>query len=103
MLADLGLAELRQYRPEVAEPADFDEFWAGELAAARAYAAERRRSCAADSPVRHAEVFDVTFPGYGGEPVRGLAAGPARCSRRARSWWWSSSATAAVAATRSTG
>ena len=44
MLADLGLAELRQYRPEVAEPADFDEFWAAELAAARAYARRAGRS-----------------------------------------------------------
>ena len=70
MLTDLGLTELRQYRPDVAEPADFDEFWAGELAAARAYAAEPA-FVRADTPVRHAEVFDVTFPGYGGEPVRG--------------------------------
>ena len=29
MLADLPLAELRDYAPEVAEPADFDDFWAG--------------------------------------------------------------------------
>ena len=38
MLSDLTLPELREYRPEVAEPADFDEFWASELAAARAAA-----------------------------------------------------------------
>ncbi len=40
MLSDLTLPELREYRPEVAEPADFDEFWASELAAARAQPAE---------------------------------------------------------------
>ena len=33
MLRDLPLPELRQYRPAVEEPADFDEFWASELAA----------------------------------------------------------------------
>ena len=36
MLADLPLDELRRYVPDVAEPADFDEFWAGQLDAARA-------------------------------------------------------------------
>jgi cephalosporin-C deacetylase len=70
MLSDLSLSELRQYRPEVAEPADFDDFWSAELAAARAHGAEPSFT-PADSRVRHAEVLDVTFPGYGGEPIRG--------------------------------
>jgi cephalosporin-C deacetylase len=70
VLSDLTLDELRAYRPEVAEPADFDEFWAGELTAARAEGDEPSFE-PVDGPVRHAEVFDVTFPGYGGEPVRG--------------------------------
>ena len=69
MLSDLSLPELRQYRPEVAEPADFDEFWARELAASRAEPGEPTFVPAA-AEVRHAEVFDVTFPGYGGDPVR---------------------------------
>jgi len=34
MLRDLPLDELRRYQPAVAEPADFAEFWAAELAAA---------------------------------------------------------------------
>ena len=33
---DLPLDELRGFRPEVAEPADFDDFWAATIAAARA-------------------------------------------------------------------
>jgi cephalosporin-C deacetylase len=69
MLSDLTLPELLEYRPEVAEPADFDEFWASELATARAQPAEPLFA-AAHTGIRHAEVFDVTFPGYGGEPVR---------------------------------
>jgi len=69
MLSDLALPQLRQYCPDVQEPADFDEFWAGQLATARAHGGEPTFA-AADSRVRHAEVLDVTFPGYGGEPVR---------------------------------
>jgi cephalosporin-C deacetylase len=70
MLADLPLAELRRYAPDVAEPADFDEFWAGQLAAARAGAADPV-FVRTDTPARHAEVFDVTFGGYGGDPIKG--------------------------------
>jgi cephalosporin-C deacetylase len=69
VLADLPLAELRRYRPEVAEPADFDEFWAAELAAALEHDREPEFT-PADTLVRHADVADVTFPGYAGEPVR---------------------------------
>ena len=40
MLRDLSLDELRGYTPDVAEPADFAEFWAAELAAAATRDAE---------------------------------------------------------------
>jgi cephalosporin-C deacetylase len=75
MLADLPLAELRRYAPDVAEPDDFDEFWAGQLAAARAGAAGPVFT-RVDTPIRHAEVFDVTFPGYGGDPIKGWLSVP---------------------------
>jgi cephalosporin-C deacetylase len=70
MFTDLPLSELRSYAPEVAEPADFDEFWAGQLAAARA-AARAPVFTPAPAVLRHAGVFDVTFAGYGGDPVKG--------------------------------
>jgi cephalosporin-C deacetylase len=70
MLADLPLAELRSYAPEVAEPADFDTFWASELSAARARPLDPRFA-KVDTAIRHAEVFDVTFAGYGGDPIKG--------------------------------
>jgi cephalosporin-C deacetylase len=70
MFADLPLAELRRYLPDVAEPADFDEFWSGQLAAARA-ATWAPTFTPAAAAVRHADVFDVTFAGYGGDPVKG--------------------------------
>ncbi|HEY7143295.1 MAG TPA: acetylxylan esterase [Streptosporangiaceae bacterium] len=69
MLADLPLDELREYRPEVAEPADFGRFWAGELSAARAHRGEPSFA-SARSPLRHAAVYDVTFAGHGGDPVK---------------------------------
>ena len=55
MLADLPLTDLRGYRPDVAEPADFDSFWTEQLGAARAHRAEPAFTLT-DSPVRHAEV-----------------------------------------------
>jgi cephalosporin-C deacetylase len=70
MFVDLPLAELRQYRPDVAEPADFDAFWADQLAAARA-SDVRPEFTPVDTPIRHADVFDVTFGGFGGDPVKG--------------------------------
>ena len=54
MLADLPLTDLRGYRPDVAEPADFDSFWTEQLAAARAHRTEP--SFIADRlAIRHAE------------------------------------------------
>ena len=70
MFVDLPLAELRDYRPEVAEPADFDDFWAGQLSAAREHDLDAVFA-AVDTPIRHAEVLDVSFAGHGGDRVRG--------------------------------
>ena len=58
MLRDLPLDELRRYRPPVEEPADFDEFWASELAAAAASAAGPVFA-PAQTQIQHAGVFDV--------------------------------------------
>src|SRR5579862_4032351 len=73
MLADLPLSELRRYAPDVAEPADFDEFWAAQLGAAREHSAEPSFEPsfeAMESSARHAVVYDVTFAGYAGDPIR---------------------------------
>jgi cephalosporin-C deacetylase len=79
LLADLPLAELRHYQPEVAEPADFDDFWADQVATARSERGEASFT-AVESPVQHATVYDVTFPGYGGEPIKGWFLAPHRGS-----------------------
>lgn len=73
---DLPLDALRDYRPDVHEPADFDEFWAGTLAAARAVAEEPRVE-RVDSPLRLVDVFDLTFSGFGGDPVKAWMLTPA--------------------------
>ncbi|WP_346016294.1 acetylxylan esterase [Cellulomonas endometrii] len=65
----MPLADLRAYRPQVEEPTDFDAFWAETLEeAARAggdVVAEPY-----DGGLRAVEVRDVTFPGWGGQPVK---------------------------------
>jgi cephalosporin-C deacetylase len=70
MLVDSPLSELYAYRPEPTEPADFDAFWEQTLAASRA-AARPARFDPYDSGLRTVEVYDVTFSGYDGHPVRG--------------------------------
>jgi len=66
---DLSLPELRAYRPEVAEPDDFDAFWAETLTASRALA-QPPTVVAHPTPLTTLDVFDVTFSGYGGDPVK---------------------------------
>ena len=68
-LTDLPLADLRTFLPDVAEPADFDAFWRRTLDEARA-AASDPVVVAVDSPVTELIVEDLTFSGFGGEPIR---------------------------------
>jgi len=65
---DLPPAELRAYRPEVAEPADFDEFWARTIAESRA-AGGPVTVVPYDSGLSQVEVYDVRFPGFAGDPI----------------------------------
>jgi cephalosporin-C deacetylase len=70
MLVDWPLERLRDYRPERTEPADFDEFWAGTLKQARAKASPATYA-RHDAALATVEVFDLTFSGFDGQPVRG--------------------------------
>jgi cephalosporin-C deacetylase len=65
---DLSLPELRDYRPEIAEPADFDEFWSNTLDEARNFPSEPRLRRVA-SPLTQVEAYDVVFPGFAGQPI----------------------------------
>src|SRR5438552_3111388 len=66
---DLPLEELRAYRPQVAEPTDFDEFWARTISEARA-ADWAPRVTRIKSVLTSVEVNDVEFAGFGGDPIR---------------------------------
>ncbi|MGA3216067.1 MAG: acetylxylan esterase [Acidimicrobiales bacterium] len=69
MFVDLPLAELREYLPTVQEPSDFEQFWARQIEDARSHDIDAQFN-RAQSPVRHAQVFDVSFAGHGGDPIR---------------------------------
>ena len=66
---DLTLPELVSYRPEVAEPRDFDAFWQRTLAEARASGGEVVID-PVDAHLALIDAYDVTFPGFAGDPVR---------------------------------
>lgn len=69
MLTDLPLEALRDYRPEIAEPEGFDDFWRETLGAARAHDEAPRLTPVADTHLATVDVYDVRFPGWRGEPV----------------------------------
>ncbi|SBT40101.1 acetylxylan esterase [Micromonospora auratinigra] len=66
---DLPEAQLDAYRSDLREPEDFDAFWADTLAEARECGGpvEVTPVC---TPLTGLDVFDVTFPGFAGQPVR---------------------------------
>lgn len=66
---DLSLPELETYGPDIREPDDFDDFWAGTIADARSIGGAVQVT-PVSTPLTQIDVFDVTFPGFGGEPVR---------------------------------
>jgi len=67
---DLSRDELAAYRPELPAPPDLDAFWSQTLAGSRAAGASARFE-RVDSGLSVVETFDVTFSGFGGDPVRG--------------------------------
>jgi cephalosporin-C deacetylase len=69
MLTDLDEAALWEYRSTYKAPADFDEFWRRTLDEAAEYPLDVRIE-QVQTDLRTIDVFDVTFAGYGGHPVR---------------------------------
>jgi cephalosporin-C deacetylase len=76
-LIDLSLAELRDYRPERTEPTDFDQFWTETLEAARSHPIALEHTTV-DIGLPLISVDDVTFAGYGGQPIKAWLVRPAR-------------------------
>ncbi|MET0493614.1 MAG: acetylxylan esterase [Actinoplanes sp.] len=66
---DLTLDDLRDYAPDVREPADFDAFWQATLdeAAGKPVLVEVRPVA---TGLRLVDTWDVTFAGFGGDPIR---------------------------------
>lgn len=67
---DLELAQLQKYLPEREEPADFATFWQSTLTEARRFPLEAHFE-PIDFHLRTIETYDVTFNGYGGQPIKG--------------------------------
>ncbi|MFD7696237.1 acetylxylan esterase [Streptomyces sp. NPDC059805] len=78
-LFDLPLDELRAYRSASAEPEDFDSFWSVTLDEAREHDLDVRYE-PVDAGLTTVRVYDVTFAGFGGHPVKGWLRLPAGAS-----------------------
>ncbi|MFE9654930.1 acetylxylan esterase [Micromonospora sp. NPDC006431] len=81
MLVDWPLDRLRDYLPTRDEPTDFDDFWAITLTESRAEHWPAR-FVPYDAGLSTVEVYDVTFPGFAGQPVRGWFLLPRHASGR---------------------
>ncbi len=75
-LFDKPLEELQTYLPERTEPDDFDTFWQTTLQAAGNFPLEAHFEPVV-TPLRTLEVWDVTFNGYGGQPIKAWFLAPA--------------------------
>lgn len=65
---DLHLDDLRQYRPEVPESADFDAFWQRTVDEAAAVDVDLRLE-PVETPFRTVRIFDASFRGFAGDRV----------------------------------
>ena len=77
MFTDLAESHLREYRSSVVDPVDFDRFWETTLAESRAFDLGLVVE-PVETGLTTVDVFDVTFAGYGGEPVKAWLRVPAR-------------------------
>jgi len=69
MLTDLPLSQLREYRSVQREPDDFGDFWDRTLDEHRRFARNPVIERTA-TPLTTLDVYDIAFPGYGGESIR---------------------------------
>ncbi len=67
---DLPLDKLESYLPTRTEPNDFDAFWAQTLRETRQFPLNPQFT-QIDIGLRTVDTYDVTFSGYGGQPVKG--------------------------------
>jgi cephalosporin-C deacetylase len=70
MYFDLPLEQLQSYLPVRTEPADFDTFWKETLEQTRAFPLGSVFK-PVETGLKFLEVFDVTYNGYAGQPIKG--------------------------------
>ncbi|MFK0156448.1 acetylxylan esterase [Streptomyces sp. NPDC090499] len=75
-LFDLSPDELREHRSTSVAPDDFDAFWSKTLQEAREHDLDARFE-PVDAGLSTVDVYDVTFAGFGGHPVKGWLRLPA--------------------------
>jgi len=80
---DLPLDQLKTYRPEREEPSDFDAFWKSTLDETRKHPLNATFE-KVDYGLVAQETFDVTFAGFGGQPVKGWLILPAKAQRKGK-------------------
>lgn len=78
---DLPLDELERYRPDLSPPEDFDRVWSETLSSARSVPMQVQRK-PATTRLSTVTVDDLTFPGFGGEPVAAWLVRPANAQGR---------------------
>ncbi len=67
---DMPLDELRHYLPPREEPKDFDAFWQQTLAETAEFPLDAQFD-PVDEGLATIDAYDVTFAGFGGQPVKG--------------------------------
>jgi cephalosporin-C deacetylase len=67
---DFPYEKLQTYLPDRQEPADFGAFWQETLDQTRSFPLDARFE-PVDYGLRTVETYDVTFNGYGGQPIKG--------------------------------
>ena len=73
---DLSLDKLREYRPEVAAPADLVDFWRRSIEKARTDDLSATFTLI-DNKLAVIDTYDVTYAGFDGSPVKGWLHVPA--------------------------
>jgi cephalosporin-C deacetylase len=79
MFVDMPEADLRARTSDQTDPADFDAFWQGTLADARSFPLDVRVE-RVETGLTALDLFDVTFNGFHGQPIRAWLRVPAGAS-----------------------
>lgn len=85
--SDPSLEQLRATTPQAVLPADFEDFWSSSLDQARGLGG-RAAFVPVASPFTDIGVWDVTFAGYAGHPIRGWMVAPREPAQRRVGMVW---------------